>query len=216
MATKKTTTTEAITIPAINIQFATVKVVGDSPLIMHAWSQKAKQQILDKQMKKATKGRESKNPVEDYIESMYWLDGKPEDYTEEACEAAINAGARFGFPSTAFKASAVAAAYRSGAMKNMVTANGAFHIMGDMVEINGTPVMREDMVRIAMGGTDIRYRGEFGEWNATFTLRYNANVMSLEQILNAFNLGGFACGIGEYRPEKGGQYGMYHVAGSGE
>ena len=52
MATKKTETT-AISIPAIEIRTATIKVVGDSPLIMHAWSDKAKQMILDKQMKKA-------------------------------------------------------------------------------------------------------------------------------------------------------------------
>ena len=63
MATKKTETT-AISIPAIEIRTATIKVVGDSPLIMHAWSDKAKQMILDKQMKKAkSKGHDAKNPV---------------------------------------------------------------------------------------------------------------------------------------------------------
>ena len=93
MATKKTETT-AISIPAIEIRTATIKVVGDSPLIMHAWSDKAKQMILDKQMKKAkSKGHDAKNPVEDFIESMYWLNGKPEEYTEEAFAEAIENGA---------------------------------------------------------------------------------------------------------------------------
>ena len=110
MATKKTETT-AISIPAIEIRTATIKVVGDSPLIMHAWSDKAKQMILDKQMKKAkSKGHDAKNPVEDFIESMYWLNGKPDEYTEEAFAEAIENGARFGMPATAFKASAVSAA----------------------------------------------------------------------------------------------------------
>ena len=39
MAIKKE---ENITIPAINIQTAVIRVVGDSPLIMHKWSEKAK------------------------------------------------------------------------------------------------------------------------------------------------------------------------------
>ena len=30
-------------------------------------------------------------------------------------------------------------------------------------------------------------------------------------ILMLFNLGGFACGVGEWRAEKGGSFGMFHV-----
>lgn len=43
-------------------------------------------------------------------------------------------------------------------------------------------------------------------------ISYNVNGQySLEQILNIINAGGYACGIGEWRPEKDGQYGMFHV-----
>lgn len=209
MAIKKNE--ENITIPAINIQHATIKVVGDSPLIMHKWSEKAKKEILDKQMKKAGKGKEAKDPVRDFIDSIYWLDGEPKEKTVEAFNEAIKSGARFGFPSVAFKASAVSAGYRAGVTKNMVTMNGAFHIDGEFVEIHGVPEMREDMVRVGMGVADIRYRGEFKEWYAIFNVKYNASVISLEQLCNLFNLGGFSCGLGEWRPEKGGVNGMYHI-----
>lgn len=212
MATKKKTEDQQVTIPAINVKLATIRVVGDSPLIVHKWASKAIKQILDKQMKKAkTTAHDAKDPVSDFIESLYWLEGEPEERTEAGFTEAIQNGARFGFPSTAFKASAVAAAYRAGITKNMVTMNGAFHIEGDMVEIQGIPEMREDMVRIAMGGTDIRYRGMFPTWETSFTVRYNAGVLSLPQLVNLFSLGGFACGVGEWRPEKGGNFGMYHV-----
>lgn len=209
MAIKKE---ESITIPAINIQTAVIRVVGDSPLIMHKWSEKAKKEILDKQMKKAkSKGHDAKDPVRDFIDSMYWLEGEPEEKTEAGFMQAIQNGARFGFPSVAFKASAVAAGFRSGVTKNMVSMNAAFHIDGELVEIKGVPEMREDMVRVGMGVADIRYRGEFKEWSATFQVKYNASAISLEQLVNLFNLGGFACGLGEWRPEKGGAFGMYHV-----
>lgn len=218
MAAAKAGKTEdaRIVIPAIDVQNLMVHVVGTSPLIVHAWSQKAKQEILDKQMKKATKAKTAKNPVADVVDSLYWLVGKPDkpydDLTEEDFATAIQNGARFGFPSTAFKAAAVAAAYRAGITKNMVMMNGALHIDGEYTEIHGVPTPREDMVKIAMGTADIRYRGEFKEWSADILIKYNAGVLSKEQVVNAINLGGFACGIGEWRPERGGENGMFKVA----
>lgn len=212
MAAKKTQAQEtAITIPAIDVRFAVLHLAGDSPLIVHKWSEKAKREMLEKQMKKAKKGREAKNPVADFIESLYWLEGEPTQMTEEAFEAAIQNGARFGFPAVAFKASAVAAGFRSGVTKNKTIMNGAFHIDNEYVEIHGIPEMREDMCRVGLGVADIRYRGEFKTWSADVAVKYNSNVVSLEQVVNLFQLGGFACGIGEWRPEKGGRYGMYHV-----
>jgi hypothetical protein len=211
MANNAKASEQIIVIPAINIKKFQITLVGDSPLIVHRFDEKSKKQIFDKQTQKAKSGKEPKIPMRDFIESLYWLSGKPKEYTEEAFEQAIKEGARFGFPAIAFKASAVSAGYRAGVTKDKVTSNGAFHIDGEFVEINGIPQMREDMVRIGMGTADIRYRGEFKEWEATFTVKYNASVFSAEQIINLFNLGGFACGIGEWRPEKGGSYGMYHV-----
>lgn len=60
-----------IEIPTIQLASFKLTVVGDSPLIMHKWSEKAKKEILDKQTKKASKGKEKKNPVRDYVNSMY-------------------------------------------------------------------------------------------------------------------------------------------------
>ena len=54
--------TAAIELPPLNIQTIQLMLVGDSPLIVHAWSEKAKRQMLDKQMKKATKAKEAKDP----------------------------------------------------------------------------------------------------------------------------------------------------------
>lgn len=210
MASKKKE--ETVTIAAMDLRTAVIKLVGDTPLIMHKWSEKAKREMLEKQLKKAkSKAREAKDPVRDFIESLYWLEGEPEEKTEAGFVRALQNGARFGFPATAFKAAAVAAGYRTGVTKDKVSVNAAFHIDGDMVEIHGTPQIREDMVRVGMGTADIRYRGEFPTWYAVVTVRYNNGAISLEQLVNLFNLGGFSCGIGEWRPEKGGSCGMYHV-----
>lgn len=209
-----------IEIKPINIVTTTVRIAGDTPLIMHRWSEKAKRMILEKQMKKTkSSAKEAKNPIEDFIESIYWIEGKPSEYTEEAFEEACRNGARFGFPVTAIKQATISSAYRNGITKDMASLRGAFFIAGEgselIAEVKGcTPTMREDMVRVGMGVADIRFRGEFANWYMDLQVSYNANgAYTLDQIINLINVGGFSCGIGEWRPEKDGNYGMYHVAG---
>ena len=218
MATKKANT-EVIEIRPIEIKKVTIRIVGDTPLIMHAWSEKAKRMMLEAQMGIAKgKKKEAKNPVDDFIRSMYWLTPMPEDGTMESFEEAIANGARFGFPVTAFKQAAISAAYRMGWAKDKMSMRGAFFIDSDengMIEIHSdTPEMREDMVKVGMGTADIRYRGEFKNWYADLTISYNANgQFSLENIVNIINAGGYVCGVGEWRPERDGQNGMFHVVG---
>lgn len=219
-ATKKIETVE---IKPIEMNTVEVTLIGDTPLIMHAWSEKAKRMMLEAQQGKAKgKKKEVKNPVDDFIQSMYWLDGMPDTAgkNEEDCEElftqAIQNGARFGFPVTAFKQAAISAAYRMGWTKDKMSLRGVFFIesdFGDMAEIvSDTPEMREDMVKIGMGTADIRYRGEFKNWRTTFRIKYNVNGQySLENILNILNAGGMVCGVGEWRPERDGQFGMFHV-----
>lgn len=209
MATKKNEVVESgiVQIPDLNLGEFTLKVIGDSPLIVHAWSDKAKQMMLDKQMKKASAGREAKDPFMDFVDSLYWLTERPKNPTMEDVLKA-----KFGFPVTAFKAAAIDGAYQAGALAKKTTARGAFHIIGEMAEINGVPEMREDMVRIAMGTADIRYRGEFKKWDTTLLIQYNKNAVSMEQIISMFNIGGFGVGVGEWRPAKDGSFGRFHVA----
>ena len=208
---------EVIEIRPIEVQKTTIRIVGDTPLIMHAWSEKAKREMLEKQMKVTkSKSRDAKNPVEDFIRSMYWLTPMPQEMTMEAFYEAIDSGAKFGFPVTAFKQAAISAAYRLGWAKDKMSMRGAFFIGGDenqMLRIESdTPVMREDMVKVGMGTADIRYRGEFRNWFADVEISFNKNGQyTLEQIINIINAGGYACGIGEWRPERDGQYGMFHV-----
>lgn len=194
----KAAATQTIELPKMDIRRMGVMLVGDSPLICHAWSQKAKQEMLDKQMKNAKGAKGAKDPQRDYEESLY-----------------PHPDGGYGFPAVGFKAAAVdACSHIDGVTK--VLARGAFHIPGELLQIDGTPEMREDMVRVGMGTADIRYRGEFKRWSVLVPVRYNAAVLSAEQIVNLFNTAGFAIGVGEWRPQKDGSYGMFHVAQDGE
>lgn len=185
---------EAIEIPRIEIGVLEILLVGDSPLIMHRWSEKAKKEMLDKQMKVAKKGRDAKDPERDFQDSIYH-----------------HPDGGYGFPSVAFKNAAVSACRYTEGTK-MTVARGAFHVEGEFVKIEGAePEPREDMVRVGMGTADIRYRAEFKNWRATVRVAYNRHALSKEQIVNLFNLAGFGVGVGEWRPEKDGQFGRFHV-----
>lgn len=197
MAAKKTAKTEGgattISLPALNIQGMRITIVGDSPLVMHKWSEKAKQQMRDKQGKRAQLAKAAKVP-------------------HEECEAATyrTEDGELAFPAIAFKKAAVTAcSHVEGITK--VLARGAFHVMGELVEIEGEAKMREDMVRIAMGTADLRYRPEVFPWRCTLDIRYNANVISAEQVANLLNTAGFAVGIGEGRPERDLMWGLFHI-----
>lgn len=223
MATK-----DVVEIRNLELETVPITLVGDTPIIEHKWSEKAKREMLEAQQGKSKgKKKESKNPVADFIRSLYWLSdepditGKDETECEQAFVDAINNGARFGFPVCAFKKAAISAAYRNGWSKDKVSLQGAFFIKSsdgisdgvECVEIKGdAPVMREDMVKIGMGTADIRYRGEIRNWHADVDIVYNKNGQySLDNILSMLNAGGYTCGVGEWRTEKGGQNGMFHV-----
>lgn len=218
-ATKKETLVE---IKPRDMKLIPIKIVGDTPLIVHAWSVKAKTMMLENQMKATkTKAKSIRNPFDEFIQSMYWLTEVPES-TPEAFESAIKNGARFGFPLTGIKQGANSAAYRQGWVKNQMELRGSYFLkpahdlagFGDMAEIISptAPVMREDMVRIGNGSADLRYRGEFRNWSMEFIMEYNASGnMTIEQILNCIDAGGLVCGLGEWRPEKDGDFGRYHL-----
>lgn len=222
-AAKKTE--EAIVIRPIEIVTTEVRIVGDTPLIVHAWSTKAKEMMLAAQMgKKKGAKKETRNPVSDFIQSAYWMSNCPEipdGASPEDCEVlfaeAISNGARFGFPVTGIKQGAQSAAYRLGWTKDKMTMRSSFFIQSDengLVEIESDPpILREDMVRIGLGTADLRYRAEFRNWSMNLKIEYNrTGQVSLEAILNAINAAGFVCGLGEWRPEKDGSFGRYHVA----
>lgn len=223
MAAKKTLSINA---PEFEVMEFTIK--GTTPLILHAWDEKAKRMMLEKQTGKASKSKhEVKIPYNDFINSLYWLTEKPEDgaFDEEAkdnFEQAIVKGAKFGFPIGGIKQAIITGAGRGGMDVKMTELRGSMFLEGnteastfDFAEIIGPPpVMREDMVKV--GGmskvADIRYRGEFREWEIPLKMRINKNgKYTVEQLLNCVVLGGFVTGIGEWRPERDGQYGMFEL-----
>lgn len=138
MATNKN---EMIAIQILEKRYIDIRIVGDSPLIVHAWGQKGVQMMLDAQMGKTkTKARPKKDPFDDFVESLYWITERPKESTPEAFSEAVANGAKFGFPVGAIKQAANSAAYRMGWVKNQMELRGSYFLhseYGELAEIKG-------------------------------------------------------------------------------
>ena len=175
-------------------------VKGTTPLIVHAWSEKAVKMMEAVQQQKAKVGREPKNPDAEY----------------EACFYRTEDG-RYGVPARAFKKAMVQAATSIDDKRFAKTKiRQVLFVQGDILplEIATEPNKRCDTVRLNGKTADLRYRPEFKDWSVTLTIEYNAQAVSLEQVVNLLNLAGFAVGIGEWRPEKDGNNGRFEVVTS--
>jgi hypothetical protein len=195
-------------LPAIEVASALIVIEGITPLIQNKWSEKARQMMLDKQTKTAQKAKEAKNPEVDFRASLYVRPGHEND--------PVGTPGAYYHPASGFKQAAVEACrVLDDKSFNMTKVKALFFVDVDPVLTFSSIVMREDMVRVGQGTADIRYRGMFEGWGTTLSISYNRSSISLEQIVNLFNLGGFHNGVGEWRPSspkgKNGEHGRFRV-----
>lgn len=200
-------------IPALKQETIVVIIFGKTPLLCHAWNDKEKGVMLGKHMQQLSV-REAKDPYQSFLRTIYRMD-------DDA----------YGFPVTGIKeAMATAAVDLEGVAKAqiyrniMVTGRRGFQHaafadlkspqeLGELFSPN-PPRIREDMVRLSgMARTpDIRYRAEFWPWAIRFRVSFLPDFIARQSILNLTHGAGARIGLGEWRQEKGGNSGAFHVA----
>jgi hypothetical protein len=199
--------TDIITIDKIDTETLMIPIVGTSPLIVHNFSEKSKRQMLEAQQgKKSVK--QIRDPEAEYEAAFYRLT------REDGSEG-------FGFPVTAFKAATIGAARFYGKSVKMTELRQFLFFRGilspsdpqQLVEILGEPRMREDVVRLSgpSRSADLRYRPEFWPWSASLEVTYVKTSLSRDSVLSLVDAGGLGVGVGEWRPEKRGEFGTYKI-----
>jgi hypothetical protein len=196
----------------------TIWLVGDTPLITHAWSEKARREMLQKQTKATKPGKEQRDPQADFVSSLYEI-GEDE----------------YGFPVTGIKNAILSAAHKDkgiarSAVQSALWLNaemvrtrpahaGAICDM-PLVRIYGSkPEMREDMVKIGAGlqkTANLSYRAQFTIWAIRITGRFNAAVITTEALGFLIQEAGLSAGLGEWRNERKGVFGSFHLATEAE
>jgi len=192
--------TVAIKLTRLDRAIVEIPLIGETPLIMQRWSEKAKELMLGKQQSSARTKKAPKDPQADYEAAFYRLeDGTP------------------GMPATAFKA-AIGSAARFFDGVTMVSLKTAIFVKGSgseqLVPIIGDVRMREDTPRNANGVADLRYRPEFWPWSCVLLVEYLPSMLDKDSVWNLVDASG-RCGIGSWRPSSpksmSGTFGQYRV-----
>ncbi len=193
-----------IAIDNIAVEKLLVPIVGTSPLIVHRFGEKAKREMLDKMQARKTP-KEPKDPQAEYESCFYWIKNEKNGTP--------------GFPIGGFHQATVGAARFYGKDVTMTGLRQFMFMRGEpgtdgisLAAIKGSePFMREDYVRVGQGGTDLRYRPQFDEWSTTLTVLYVKSALTRNSVLSLIDAGGLGVGVGEWRPEKKGDFGTYTV-----
>jgi hypothetical protein len=163
---------------------------------VHAFAEKAKQEIRDKQQKKAKKAKAEREPQVESDAARY-----------------INAAGQECVPVTALKKAIVSAATAFDDLTKVALRQALFVSPSDdpgsqLVPIerhDGTPavgVMREDAVTIGINTRGLAYRPSYDDWQLRVRIEFNPRLVSEEQLLALVDQAGWGVGICEGRPER--------------
>lgn len=167
-----------------------------SPLVIHAFAEKAKEEIRQKQQKVAKKVKEARNPEAEYQAAKY-----------------IDVEGRECAPITALKKSIITAAtafddITKVGLRQAVFVDGVANPGSPLVPIEthkGMPHVgriREDAVTIGINTRGLTYRPEYPEWQVRVRIEFNPRIVSQDQLLALVDQAGWGVGICEGRPEK--------------
>lgn len=166
-----------------------------SPLVVHAFAEKAKQEIRDKQQKKAKKAKEERKPEEECLAARYVDDAGRECAPITAIKKAIVSAA------SAFD-DVTKVGLRQALFVNSKSGPGLLVPIENHDGSAAVGVMREDAVTIGINTRGLVYRPEYKNWQLRVSVEYNPRIVSEEQLLALIDQAGWGVGICEGRPER--------------
>jgi hypothetical protein len=198
-------------------------IIGTTPLITHAWSLKAKKEMLDKQIGVTKTGRAKRVPEQDYNDSLY-------EFKVSGSDKSL-----YGFPAMGIKNAILSSAHKDkGIARSTVLQSlwinapivrtkpalpGAICDMPLLRIYGDEPEMREDMVKIGSGlnkVASLAYRGQFKRWGMQLSFIYNPVTLPTQALAFLIMEAGLCIGLGEWRNEKKGIFGAFKVADADE
>lgn len=181
-----------------------VKIIGDTPFIPH------NAQLADplNQFSKAIKeisGKRKKVDADleemaklEFLGSLHLSNGKP-CIPAEMLEAVINGGAR---KSKMGKQASAAVFIKQSATLEYEGPKDPKKLWENKDFVLRVPVkVKQAMV--------MRTRPIFNKWSASFTIEVNTDIVNPDDVLQWIKVAGTELGIGDWRPQKRGHYGLF-------
>ena len=197
MTTKAAAANAPMAISAPDFRFVQMNIRGTAPLVINRFSAKAMEIMRQTQeagsVAKSKKAREAKD-----FDALY-----------EGAKHIANEGWE-GIHAAAFRNAAISACRACGF--KMTHAKLAFMVQQDGFDrVDGAPLGRLTSgtaepwtapTRNATGVVDLRCRPMYREWEALLRIRYDAGMLSQEDVVNLIARVGLQVGIGEGRPDS--------------
>lgn len=209
MAQKKE---EIIEFRPIEPRTVEITIMGDTDLVLNKMDDVTTRELTDERNDRA-QSLEKPNPWERIITSLHWVNGKPDEFSEETlkenldpsvnapCITAFGLKKSFGEALTRNKISTYSTEFRA-----------TVNVLGEkdnLVPIRFTEYHLDEKLMSPQRGKPVLVKlNRFSGWTAKFRISFLENVYSLEQIVNVINLAGFGIGVGSGRNSD---YGRYHI-----
>lgn len=192
---KKVEEGRKITIPAVRRGEIEVEIIGETPLIVHRFSDAEQAKIAGGQGHEPKVKKGPRKPREEFDAAMHRLpDG------------------RHGFPAIGVKKSMILAGMRYNEAVGTVL-YGALRIPGDLlvIESPNEPIMRTDRVVLQGKTSSLAYRPQYWPWRIVVPIRFIMNVVTADEVLNLLQWAGETVGLGDWRLDKKGDFGTWRV-----
>lgn len=199
-----------IIVPEICPQISTIKIVGDSDLILNKMND-VTVRILMRERGDEGISLEKPNVWEEIITSIHWLYGKPDIFTEETFKEALKNNSPC---ITAFgmKQEMGNAVVRNNIDTYKTKFNANVNVIGKgdgLIPIKFTEHhLDKKLMQPKKGKPVLSKLNRFSGWSAEFDIAYMENVFSISSIISIVNLTGFGLGIGSGKTSG---YGRFHV-----
>lgn len=198
-AIKKAAGVRDVVIKPPKFETASITIRGTAPYVQHAFSQKAKNTMMETQQA-GSQGRKGKT-----------REAKDFDAAYKAATYFARGAGWCGIPASAFRNAMISACktvgfkMTLGKLSLFVEADGFDAASGDpLVKITkGTPHMDIRPARNSNGSTDLRARPMWDEgWEARVRIRWDAEQFSAADVVNLLSRVGMQVGIGEGRADS--------------
>lgn len=187
----------SVTIKPPNLVTAKFRIVGTAPLVVHRFSHKAKQAMLDKMIAGSTarkgKQREAMDVQKTYNDARYIAKDGWDGFNASAIRAAMISACRLvGFKMTMAKLSVFVIQDGWDATEPQIP----------LIKIVGKPRLLESVGRVETGQAYVIIRPCYDEWSANVTIRFDADQFTVTDVSNLLERVGQQVGICEGRPDS--------------
>ena len=194
---------KTVTIKPPNIQTVKFNIQGNAPLVIHRFSAKTKQQMLQKMEAGGTaKGKRVRDALDTeakYNEARYVSPDGWDGFNASSIRCALISACRLvGFKMTLAK------------MSLFVLQDGWDKDEREipLVRIYGEPRKLESMARVETGQAYVTVRASYDQWQAKVRIRFDADQFTVQDVANLLARVGAQVGIGEGRPDSKNSAGM--------